>query len=75
MQFFVNYIPFGIDYLLVILGFFNTDFSIFFFAFKFKFQIQQADFRVFEILGLLFEPSVGESLFEGNSVHDNRFLS
>lgn len=70
IKFFVNDIPFGIDNSLIIFGFLNSDFSVFFFAFEFEFEIQKEDFGVIEGFGLLFKTGIGEGFFKSNSVNN-----
>ena len=69
VKFIINYVPFSIDDLLEIIWVFNPNFCIIFFSFKLKLVLKNQDFWVLEMLLLLFETSIRESLFETDTMY------
>jgi hypothetical protein len=69
VKFIINYAPFSINDLLEIIWVFNSNFSIIFFSFKLKLVLKNQDFWVLEMLLLLFETSIRESLFETDTMY------
>ncbi len=64
----INDFPLGIDDALELVGILNSDLSSIFLSLEFQFNVQKYDFRIDESLRLLFETSIRESLFKGNSI-------
>lgn len=69
VKFIINYVPFSIDDLLEIIWVFNPNFCIIFFSFELKLVLKNQDFWVLEMLLLLFETSIRESLFETDTMY------
>ena len=58
LEFVVDDGPFGINQLLIVFHIFDSNLSILFLRFELKFEVEQTDLRVIELLGLLLEPSI-----------------
>jgi len=69
VKFIINYAPFSINDLLEIIWVFNSNFCIIFFSFKLKLVLKNQNFWVLEMLLLLFETSIRESLFETDTMY------
>lgn len=68
VQLVIDQLPFSVHDLLVIIRVFKSDFGVLLLGLELKLQVQDADFRVLELLGLLLEASVGEGLLEGDTL-------
>jgi hypothetical protein len=59
---------------LEIINIADSDFSIFLFGFEFKFDLEDDDLGIGELLRLLLETSIGEGLLEGDSANQERII-
>ena len=66
-QFVIDNLPLGVNNFLEVLWVLHAYFSIVFFGFKLKFDVEEQNFRVSEILWLLFKASIREGLLEADT--------
>jgi len=74
LEFLVDDLPFGIHYALKVFDVADSYLSVLFLRFKLEFDLENNDFRVCKFFGLLFETSIGKSLFESDSADQERIV-
>lgn len=70
----VDNLPLSVDDGLVLRDLLDTDFRVILLALQLQLNVQAHDFGVLEVLGLLLETGVRESLLESDTVNEKRVL-